>query len=54
MAREKMDGPKLEARSSKTLHRDFKRRCKKLNVSAAQRIRDLVQRDLKDSKRRRK
>jgi len=38
---------KLEAVVSASLRKKFYSRCKKLNVSAAQRIRDLVQKDLK-------
>lgn len=47
MPAEKKTGVKVETRLSKSLATKFKRRCKKLNVSVAQRIRDLVQKDLK-------
>lgn len=41
-------GPsKFEADASKSLHRDFQRKCKKLKTSMAQRIRDLIAADVK-------
>lgn len=43
----KSKGPKIEARVSKGLKKKFKARCKKLNVSQSQRLRDLIQQDLK-------
>lgn len=38
---------KVETVLSPSLKAKFKSRCKKLNVSAAQRLRDIVQQDLK-------
>lgn len=38
---------KVETATSKTLRAKFKRHCKKLNVSVAQRLRDLMQKELK-------
>jgi hypothetical protein len=43
----KTKGKKIEVIASKNLHRFFKKRCKKLNVSMSQRLRDLIQKDLK-------
>lgn len=37
----------VEAKTSKTLKKNFKRHCKGLNVSVAQRLRDLMQKDIK-------
>lgn len=38
---------KFEAKTSQSLKSKFQRHCKKLNVSMGQRIRDLVQADMK-------
>lgn len=46
-AEQKTGGVKLETTASKSLHKKFKSNCKKLGVSMAQRMRDLVQKDLK-------
>jgi hypothetical protein len=46
-AEKKSNGKKLESVASASLHNKFKAHCKKLNVSMSQRIRDLVQKDLK-------
>jgi len=43
----KVNGSALETNVSKGLKSKFKSRCKKLNVSMAQRLRDLIQRDVK-------
>ncbi len=43
----KTRGVKVETRASKSLHAKFKKHCKGLNVSIAQRMRDLMQKDLK-------
>lgn len=43
----KSNGVKLETKVSKTLRKKFKIRCAELNVSMAQRLRDLMQKDLK-------
>lgn len=50
----KTSGVKVESRLSASLHRKFKAACKKDGTSAAQRIRDLIQRDLKISRATRK
>jgi hypothetical protein len=47
MPAEKRSGGKIETRVAKSLKKKFERRCEKLNVSVAQRLRDLVQKDLK-------
>lgn len=46
-AEKKTSKVKVTVECSATLRQQFNRRCKKLNVSAAQRIRDLMQKDLK-------
>lgn len=38
---------KVETSTSKSLRQNFKRHCKSLNVSVSQRLRDLMQKDLK-------
>lgn len=43
----KSKGVKLETTVSKSLRKKFKIRCAGLNVSMAQRLRDLMQKDLK-------
>lgn len=43
----KSKGPKVETRVSQSLKSKFKKRCKKLNVSVSQRMRDLIQADVK-------
>jgi len=48
MAREtKTGGQKLETVLSPSLHKKFKKQCKKLNISMAQQMRDLIQKSLK-------
>ena len=47
----KTNGVKMETKASKNLHAKFTRRCKNLNVSVAQRLRDLMQMDIKNAKR---
>jgi hypothetical protein len=47
-AEKKTKGEKFETIGSATLKRKFKARCKKLNVSQAQRMRDLIQKDVKN------
>lgn len=46
-AETKTKGETLETVLAKSLKKQFKARCKKLNVSMSQRMRDLIQRDLK-------
>lgn len=46
-AEKKTSTVKVTVPCSKSLRAKFNRHCKKLNVSAAQRIRDLMQKDLK-------
>lgn len=46
-AEKKTKGVKLETIASVSLKKKFKARCKKLNVSVAQRLRDLAQKDIK-------
>ena len=43
----KTKGVKAETIVSKSLRAKFKKHCKKLNVSVSQRLRDLMQKDLK-------
>lgn len=43
----KSKGQKIEVVASKNLHKNFKRHCSKLNVSMSQRLRDLMQKDIK-------
>lgn len=43
----KTNGKTIETIVSAGAHKKFKSRCKKLNVSMSQRIRDLIQQDLK-------
>lgn len=43
----KTKGVTTEVMTSKNLKANFKKRCKKLNVSMSQRLRDLMQKDLK-------
>jgi len=43
----KTKGVKFESIGSASLKKKFKARCKKLNVSMAQRIRDMIQKDIK-------
>ena len=43
----KTSNVKIESPVAKTLHNKFKKHCKKLNVSMAQRVRDLIQQDIK-------
>lgn len=43
----KSKGVKVESTVSQSLRKKFKARVKKLNVSMSQRIRDLIQQDLK-------
>ncbi len=47
MAAETKTGVKVETSVSKTLRDKFKRHCKKMNVSVAQHLRDLMQLALK-------
>jgi hypothetical protein len=47
MATEKKDGVKVETKLAPSLHKKFKSNCRKLNVSMSQRVRDLIQKDLK-------
>lgn len=44
----KTKGKQYKFHLSANLHKRFKTRCKKLNISAAQRLRDLMQADLKE------
>ncbi len=47
----KSKGVKVETEVSKSLREKFKRHChKKLNVSVSQRLRDLMQKDMKAGK----
>ena len=46
-AETKTKGMKLETTAAPSLWKKFKNHCRKLNVSMAQRIRDLIQKDLK-------
>lgn len=46
-AEKKSKGVKIETTTSVSFRQKFHRRCKKLNVSAAQRLRDLMQKDVK-------
>lgn len=43
----KTKGAKVETIVSKSLHKQFRSRCKKLNVSMSQRLRDLMQNETK-------
>jgi hypothetical protein len=44
----------LQGRCSKNLKNRFKKHCKELNVSEAQRIRDLAQQDIEEHKKAKK
>ena len=46
-AEKKTNGRKITVELSDSLLKKFTRHCKKLNVSMAQRVRDLLQKDLK-------
>lgn len=46
-AEKKTKGARFHTIGSKDLKRKFVRHCKKLNISQAQRLRDLIQKDLK-------
>lgn len=46
----KTRGPKLETRVSKTFHKRFTAHCKRMEISVAQHLRDLVQADMKKLK----
>lgn len=46
-AEKKTQGPKTETVTSKALKAKFKKRCKALGVSQSQRLRDLMQQDVK-------
>lgn len=43
----KSNGSALETNLATSLKKKFKSRCKKLNVSMAERLRDLIQQDVK-------
>jgi hypothetical protein len=47
MSAEKKAGRTVETNVSVSLAKKFKSHCKKLNVSMAQRLRDLMQKDVK-------
>lgn len=47
-AEKKSTSSKFEASASTSLKKKFGRHCRKLNVSMAQRIRDLVQKDMRE------
>lgn len=44
----KTAAPKLETRPSLNLHKKFKARCKKLGISMAERMRELIAADVKN------
>lgn len=46
-AEKKTKGAKFETVGSASLKKKFRAHCKKLNVSQAQRMRDLIQKDVK-------
>lgn len=46
----KSKGKRITFPASHNLHKQFTKRCKQLNVSKAQRLRDLIQADLKPGK----
>jgi hypothetical protein len=46
-AEQKTTEHRVETKLSQRAKREFKRRCNRLNVSIAQRMRDLIQQDLK-------
>lgn len=46
-AEQKTVGTKVETTISATTHKKFKAKARKLGVSMAQRVRDLIQKDLK-------
>lgn len=43
----KTGGQKLETVISKSLHKQFRKYCKGKNISMSQRLRDLIQKDVK-------
>ena len=49
-AETKTAGAKFETIGSASMKAKFKKHCAKLNVSQSQRLRDLVQKDLKENK----
>jgi hypothetical protein len=43
----KSNGAKITIECAKSLRQKFKKHCKSLNVSASQRLRDLIQKDIR-------